>query len=63
MCRTVSTITNKKSLYIETHALNRFLPNSYRNFRGDSNTVGAVISQATYALCWNAFAKYCYPLF
>ena len=29
----------------------------YRNFRGDSNTVGQVISQATYTLCWNAFTK------
>ena len=30
---------------------------SLRNFRGESNTIGSVISQATYTLCWNAFTK------
>jgi len=30
-----------------------------KNFRGESNTVGSVISQATYALAWNAFSKWC----
>ena len=28
-----------------------------RNFRGEGNTVGNVISQATYALVWSAFTK------
>ena len=28
-----------------------------RNFKGDGNTVGSVISGATYALVWNAFMK------
>lgn len=28
-----------------------------RNFKGDGNTVGSVISGATYALCWGAFTK------
>jgi len=28
-----------------------------RDFKGDGNTVGNVISQATYALCWAAFTK------
>ena len=26
-------------------------------FKGDGNTVGSVISGATYALCWGAFTK------
>jgi len=30
-----------------------------RNFKGDGNTVGSVISGATYALCWGAFTKFC----
>jgi hypothetical protein len=29
-----------------------------RNFKGDGNTVGNVISGATYALVWGAFTKY-----
>ena len=28
-----------------------------RNFKGDGNTVGSVISGATYALAWSAFTK------
>jgi hypothetical protein len=28
-----------------------------RNFRGDGNTVGSVISAATYSLVWNAFTR------
>ena len=28
-----------------------------RNFKGDGNTVGSVISGATYALCWGSFQK------
>jgi hypothetical protein len=27
----------------------------YRNFRGEGNTVGQVISAASYALVWNTF--------
>lgn len=30
-----------------------------RNFRGDPNTVGNVISQATYDLVWMTFVKWC----
>jgi hypothetical protein len=30
-----------------------------RNFRGEGNTVGNVISQATYALVWASFTKWC----
>jgi len=30
-----------------------------RNFRGDGNTVGQVISQASYALVWASFSKWC----
>jgi len=30
-----------------------------RNFKGEGNTVGSVISGATYALTWSAFTKYC----
>lgn len=26
-----------------------------RNLRGNQNTIGTVISQATYAVCWSAF--------
>lgn len=43
--------------YLHPQALH-FLTVGYRNFRGEGNTIGSVISQATYALCWNAFAKY-----
>lgn len=28
-----------------------------RNFKGDGNTVGSVISGATYALVWSSFTK------
>lgn len=28
-----------------------------RNFKGEGNTVGSVISGATYALTWSAFTK------
>ena len=31
-----------------------------RNFRGDPNSVGSVISQATYDLVWQTFIKWCY---
>ena len=31
-----------------------------RNFRGDPNSVGSVISQATYDLVWQTFVKWCY---
>jgi len=31
-----------------------------RNFRGDPNTVGSVISQATYDLVWSTFVKWCH---
>ena len=30
-----------------------------RNFRGDPNSVGSVISQATYDLVWHTFVKWC----
>jgi hypothetical protein len=30
-----------------------------RNFKGDGNTVGSVISGATYSLVWSAFSKWC----
>jgi hypothetical protein len=30
-----------------------------RNFRGDPNSVGSVISQATYDMVWNTFVKWC----
>ena len=30
-----------------------------RNFRGDPNSVGNVISQATYDLVWSHFVKWC----
>jgi hypothetical protein len=29
----------------------------HRNFRGDGNTVGSVISAATFALVWNTFTQ------
>lgn len=31
-----------------------------RNFRGDPNSVGSVISQATYDLVWHTFVKWCH---
>ena len=31
-----------------------------RNFRGDPNSVGSVISQATYDLVWHTFVKWCF---
>ena len=31
-----------------------------RNFRGDPNSVGNVISQATYDLVWHSFVKWCF---
>jgi hypothetical protein len=31
-----------------------------RNFRGDPNSVGSVISQATYDMVWNTFVKWCH---
>lgn len=30
-----------------------------RNFRGDPNSVGSVISQATYDLVWHTFVQWC----
>jgi hypothetical protein len=30
-----------------------------RNFRGDPNSVGSVISQATYDVVWHTFVKWC----
>jgi hypothetical protein len=29
----------------------------HRNFRGEGNTVGSVISAASYALTWNTFTR------
>jgi hypothetical protein len=29
----------------------------FRNFRGDSNTIGSVVSQATYEMVWRSFVK------
>ena len=31
-----------------------------RNFRGDPNAVGSVISQASYDLIWQTFVKWCH---
>ena len=31
-----------------------------RNFRGETNSVGSVTSQQTYALVWQTFVKWCY---